>query len=106
MYDLSLDDVELVAGGEGGSSSAGGGNYRGASYGEGGYGGGGVGTEIVCGLAWSRHPLLGIACVIGSQNTSYGSPNRTGSNQSYGGQGRDTGGCTMQSGGAMAHGRC
>lgn len=32
--------------------------------------------------------------------------NRTGINQAYGDQGRDTGGCTMQSGGAMAHGSC
>ena len=49
-----------------------------------------------------RHPLLGVAYAIGSIQGNYGNNSGvgTGTNQSYGGNGLDTGGGMMQAGGS------
>jgi hypothetical protein len=81
MYNLSVDEISMVDGGGDGAAKV---AWEAAKW---------VGGN----LAWSA--------LTNSSNYN-NNPSRTGSNQSYGSQGRDTGGCTMQSGGAMAHGRC
>ncbi|RYU67978.1 hypothetical protein ERW51_17110 [Aliivibrio finisterrensis] len=56
-----------------------------------------IGTAI-----GARHPLLGIAYSIANLQGNYSNNNGvgTGTNQSYGGYGRDTGGGMMQAGGS------
>ncbi|MBD1573100.1 hypothetical protein HC725_07380 [Vibrio sp. S17_S38] len=81
MYNLSVDEICLVDGG-----------------------GDGAGKLIWEGTKWVAGNLAWGA--LTNSHTYTNNPARTGSNQTYGAQGRDTGGCTMQSGGAMAHGSC
>lgn len=81
MYNLSVDEICLVDGGGDGAGKL---IWEGAKW-------------VAGNVAWGA---------LTNSHTYTNNPARTGSNQTYGAQGRDTGGCTMQSGGAMAHGRC
>ncbi|EKO3570932.1 hypothetical protein M3923_000622 [Vibrio metschnikovii] len=81
MYNLSVEEISMVDGGGDGA------------------------VQIAINIAkWVGGNLAWQELTRSHSYTN--NPARTGSNQSYGSQGRDTGGCTMQSGGAMAHGRC
>lgn len=81
MYNLSIDEISMVDGGGDGAGKL---IWNGVKF-------------VASNMAWEAL----------TQSQSYSNnPNRTGTNQAYGAQGRDTGGCTMQSGGAMAHGSC